>query len=89
MNEEKLAQEDIKNIKKDFEEIESGEITSFVILGFKQDGSTVSTLRGNGTIIDGLLHIAKLRNDINSKANIKAQLMSELIDSSVDDSDEH
>lgn len=56
----------MKDLKKHFEDIKSGKIKDYVILGMDEKGETTIHIKGRGPVIDGLLHEAQIQADKNT-----------------------
>lgn len=53
----------MKDLEKHFEDIKSGKIKDYAILGMDEKGEVTIHISGRGPVIDGLLHEAQIQAD--------------------------
>lgn len=56
----------MKDLEKHFEDIKSGKIKDYAILGIDEKGEVTIHISGRGPVIDGLLHEAQIQADKNT-----------------------
>ena len=56
----------MKDLEKHFEDIKSGKIKDYAILGMDEKGEVTIHISGRGPVIDGLLHEAQIQADKNT-----------------------
>ena len=61
----------MKELEKYFEEIRSGRIKDYVVLGMAEDGETIIYINGRAPVCDGLISEAQIKAVMNSIKNQK------------------
>ena len=69
----------MKDLEKHFEDIKSGKIKDYTILGMDEKGNITIHLHGRGPVIDGLIHEAQIQADKDSETNQLNQVLKNIL----------
>lgn len=69
----------MKDLERHFEDIKSGKIKDYAILGMDEDGNTLIHLHGRGPVIDGIIHKAQIQVDKDSETNQLNQILKNIL----------
>ena len=70
----------MKDLEKHFEDIKSGKIKDYAILGMDEKGEVTIHISGRGPVIDGLLHKAQIQADKNTDNKTLEHALKALLD---------
>ncbi|MCR4912214.1 MAG: hypothetical protein K5983_00480 [Lactobacillus sp.] len=70
----------MKDLEKHFEDIKSGKIKDYAILGMDEKGEVTIHISGRGPVIDGLLHEAQIQADKNTNNQVLEHALKAFLD---------